>query len=671
VRRRELGAGGRRLYANGEVQEPQMSHDDDDLGAGDPRLWRSARFWWAVVSWLFIGAALLAAPKARVPLLAAAILAGAHGFAREALERLRERREVGIDLLMTVAVVGAAAIGRWQEAALVAALFSISETLEEFAVRRTRYAIRGLMDRVPPRAHVLRPDGEIEVDLKDVRIGERVRVRPGESIPVDGVVVEGASDVDQSPVTGESVAVDRQPGDSVFAGALNGSGMLVLEARKAFEDNTVSTIVRLVEEAQGQKARVQLWVERFGRIYSPIVLGSALLLALIPTLLGSDVGGSLRLAIAVLVAAAPCALAVATPVTVATAIGSAARHGVLIKGGAFLESLGRARVVALDKTGTLTLGRPAVKDVLSLQDDEESWLRLAAAVEHLSEHPLAKAIVAEATARRLEVPSVDAFSAITAAGVRGTVEGKVVMVLKPAAVQAQGIDIWSEADAWRSEAEADGRTVVVVVVEGQVRGLIALADAIRPQAKGLVRALRDAGIDHVVMLTGDNPRAAAAVAAELGINEYFAGLVPEQKVTRIQELRTRFGDVVMVGDGINDAPALAAASVGVAMGTAGSDAALASADVALMGDNLALLEYAVRLGGRSSRIVRQGIGLSLLIVAGLLAGVLSARIDMLLAVLVHEGSEVLIIGNGLRAAWVRHDGRRCPEREIGKQVPTS
>jgi Cd2+/Zn2+-exporting ATPase len=564
---------------------------------------------------------------------------------------------------MTVAVVGAAAIGRWQEAALVAALFSISETLEEFAVRRTRHAIRNLIDRVPPRAHVLRPDGEIEMDLKDVAIADRVRVRPGESIPVDGVVVEGASNVDQSTVTGESVAVDRKPGDSVFAGTLNGSGMLVVEARKAFEDNTVNTIVRLVEEAQGQKARVQLWVERFGRIYSPLVLAAAFLLAIIPPLLGADGGSSLRMAIGVLVAAAPCALAVATPVTVATAIGSAARHGVLIKGGAFLEALGRARVVSLDKTGTLTLGRPVVKDMLCLQGEEESLLRWASAVEHLSEHPLARAIVAAAAEHGIEVPAADDFSATTASGVRGTVEGKVVMVLKPAAVQAQGVEIRSEVDTWRSEAEAEGRTVVMVVVEGQLWGLIALADAVRPQARGLVKALRAAGIDHVVMLTGDNPRAAAAVAAELGIKEYFAGLVPEEKVARIRDLRARFGDVMMVGDGINDAPALAAASVGVAMGTAGSDAALASADVALMGDNLALLEYAVRLGGRSSRIIRQGIGLSLAIVVGLLAGVFSAQIDMLLAVLVHEGSEVLIIGNGLRAAWVRHDGRRCPEPE--------
>lgn len=642
-----------------------MSHDDHEVGTADPRLWKSARFWWAIVSWLLIGISFVVSDDARVPLLAGAVLAGGHGFAWEALERLRKRRQVSIDLLMAVAVVGAAAIGRWQEAALVAALFSISETLEEFAVRRTRHAIRGLMGRVPPRAHVLRAEGEVEVDLKDVRVGERVRVRPGEAIPVDGLVAEGASDVDQSAVTGESAAVDRKPGDSVFAGTLNGSGTLVVEARKAFEDNAVSTIVRLVEEAQGKKASVQLWVERFGQIYSPLVLVGALLLALVPPLLGADFGASLRTAIAVLVAAAPCALAVATPVTVATAIGSAARHGVLIKGGAFLEALGRARVVALDKTGTLTLGRPVVKDLLGLQGEDLSWLRFAAAVEHFSEHPLAKAIVAAAAQRGLETTPATDFSAITAAGVRATVEGRVVMVLKPAAVQAQGIHVGPQADTWRSKAESEGQTVVVVVVDGRAQGLIALSDAIRPEARGLVNALRAAGVEHVVMLTGDNPQAAAAAAAEVGIEDYFAGLVPEEKVARVRDLGARYGDVLMVGDGINDAPALAAASVGVAMGTAGSDAALASADVALMGDNLGLLEYAIRLGRRSGRIIRQGIGLSLAIVAGLLAGVFGARIDMLLAVLVHEGSEVLIIVNGLRAAWVRHDGRRCPELRPG------
>lgn len=488
----------------------------------------------------------------------------------------------------------------------------------------------------------------MEVDVKEVGVGERILVRPGESIPVDGIVREGASAIDESPITGESMPVERAAGASVFAGTLNGNGALVIETTKGFADNTVSKIIELVESAQRQKGKSQLFVERFGRIYSPAVLLAALAVALVPLFAGLDALPWLRRAVSFLVAASPCALAVATPVTLVAAIGAAARRGVLIKGGSVVEALGRVRAVALDKTGTLTFGRPEVTAVLALGGDEQAVLRLAAAVEHYSEHPLASAITQVVQKRRLSVPPATDFRAITAAGVRGQVEGKQVAVLKPAAAQAEGMVMEDATAKWHAAAQEQGQSVLAVLVDGQLFGLIAVADTIRPEAAELVRSLKAAGVQHVVMLTGDNQGTARAIASQVGINEFYAGLLPEEKVAQVQALRTKYGEVAMIGDGINDAPALAAAAVGIAMGTRGSDAALAAADVALMADDLSKLRYAIELGRRSRRIIFQNIAMSVLIVVGLVIGTFAADLSMLAAVLGHEGSEVLIILNGLR-----------------------
>ncbi|MCC7140024.1 MAG: heavy metal translocating P-type ATPase [Planctomycetes bacterium] len=624
-----------------------------DLPCERPRFW-SGPVCASALAWLFLCLGLVAgwtgATTLRTPLFVAAILSGSFYFAREAVEEFWKEREVGIELLMTVAIACAAALGQWREAALVAGLYSISEALEGYTIQRTRFAIRGLMDLVPPKARVLRDGREVEVGVEEVRIGERIQVRPGESIPVDGVVREGASTVDESMVTGESMPVERATGQSVFAGTLNGNGALIVESTKAFQNNTVSGIIHFVERAQAQKGRSQMWVERFGRIYSPAVLGISVLLAIVPLLLGLDAFTWLTRAISFLVAASPCALAVATPVTLVAGIGSAARRGVLIKGGGVLELLGRVKAVALDKTGTITRGRPEVTGTLPIGIDEAELLRLAASVERLSEHPLAEAIVRAAVARALALAPASDFRAITAVGVTGTVEGRFVAVLKPAAAAERGARLDEGSRAWLEAAEGRGETAVVVLVDESVHGVVALADTVRPQSTALVASLRRAGVEHVVMLTGDNPKTAGAIAAQVGIAEYYGGLRPEDKVARVKDLLAKYASVAMVGDGINDAPALATASIGIAMGVAGSDAALEASDVALMADDLSQLDYAVRLGRRSRRIVVQNVAASLLIVAALVTGVFAANLSMFAAVIGHEGSEVLIILNGLRAA---------------------
>jgi len=590
-----------------------------------------------------------AAVLAAVMFAVAIVLAGRH-FAREAVVELVREREVGIELLMTAAIVAAAGLGQWREAALVAALFAISEALEEFTVQRTRHAIRDLMDLVPLRARVLRDGREIEVDVADVRIGERIQVRPGERIPVDGSICEGASAIDESAINGESLPVDRVAGQRVFAGTLNGNGALVIETTSAFEDNTVSAIIRLVEQAQAQKGRAQMWVERFGRRYSPAVLLAALLLAVVPLALGGDPAAALGRATSFLVAASPCALAIATPITLVAAIGSAARRGVLIKGGIVLEGLARVRVVALDKTGTITRGEPTLDGILVLGVSEDDALQVAASVEHYSEHPLARAIVGAADERGLARLPVTDFRAITAAGVAGMHEGGEIAVWKPSAAIDRGVPLDDDARAWWTAQQSRGASVVVVVRDGKAIGLLALADTVRPQAAQMIADLRSAGVERIVMLTGDNEGTAKAIAERVGIDAYFAALLPEDKVAKVHELRRTHGAVAMVGDGINDAPALAAADVGIAMGVAGSDAALAAADVALMADDLHKLRDALQLGRRTRRLIAQNIALALLIVVALVIGVFAGELSMFAAVVGHEGSEVLIILNGLRAA---------------------
>lgn len=626
---------------------------------------RSSLLAWALILAAWISASVPVAPWIITGLYAAAILAGSVVFAREALEELYDEHTIGIELLMTVAIAAAASLGHWQEAALVAGLFSITEALEALTIRRTRYAIRELMDLVPPTAQVLRDGVEVEVPVQEIQVSELVRIRPGGNIPVDGTIAEGCSDIDQSAVTGESKLVPRAPGDPVFAGTVNSSGSLLVRATRPFSENTVQKIVEMVESAQRQKGSSQLLVERIGRIYSPLVLLAAVLLVAIPAGLGLDLSHWFPKAIGFLVAASPCALAVATPVTLAAAIGAAARRGVLIKGGGVLESLGRVCVVALDKTGTVTHGRPSVVAVLGPDGREDrEVLRLAASVEHLSEHPLARAIVAHADRLGLARTEVADFRSTPGIGVEGRVANQRVAVVKPSALAAPGDALPSWLAEPLATAEARGETTVVVRVDGAPQALISLCDTVRPEALPLLASLRQTGVHHVVMLTGDHAGTAAAIAARVGIPEVHAGLLPADKVDRVRALRAAHGAIAMVGDGVNDAPALAAASVGIAMGAGGSDAAMAAADVVLVSDDLAQLAYLFALGRSARAIIFQNLVLAMVIVVVLVLATLQDEIGMLAAVLGHEGSEVLIILNGMRVALVK-------EPALADALPTS
>lgn len=567
---------------------------------------------------------------------------------REGLEELIHCREIGIEFLMASATAGAAALGAWEEAAFLVFLYGGAEAIESFTFARTRSAIRSLLDLAPKEARVLRDGVEQVIPASDLQPGDVFVVRPGERIATDGVIRVGRSSVNEAAVTGESVPVDKAEGDNVFAGTLNGQGALQIEVTHAFADNTLSKIIHMVEEAQEQKGRAQRFIERFGRVYSPALLLSAVAVAVVPQLLGADASEWRTRAITLLVAGAPCALVMSTPVAMAAGIGTAGRRGVLIKGGMHLENLGTVKVIAFDKTGTLTHGKPTVTDLVPLAGltDVEA-LRLAAAVERFSEHPLARAVVEAANARELQLPDSSEFEALTGAGARAMVEGREVYVGSVALFEQFGASL-GNAQSRAAELQEQGKTVVLVGTRTEAFALLALRDEVRPNARKAIEAFHRAGVGRVVMLTGDHERTAKAIAAELGIDDVRAGLKPEDKVTAIRELKQRYGGVAMIGDGVNDAPALAEATVGIAMGTAGSDAAIEAADVALMADDLEQAAYALRLGGRARSISRQNIVFSLTLLALLIPGAGLGLLTVAVAVTAHEASELLAVANGLR-----------------------
>ena len=581
----------------------------------------------------------------------AAVVGGNH-FVREGIAGLWTEREIGIEILMSTAAVGAAVLGLWDEAAILVFLYATAEALEEYAYARTRSAICALLDLAPKEARLLREGEERTVPASVLEPGDLFVVRPGEAIPTDGVIREGASSVDESPVTGESMPVEKATGNQVFAGTVNRQGALVVEATTSFEDNTLSKIIHLVEEAHEQKGRLQRFIERFGRRYSPGVLAAAVLLLLVPPLFGQPfVPWALR-AVVLLVAAAPCALVMSTPVAVAAGIGTAGLHGVLIKGGIHLENLGRVRVVAFDKTGTLTEGTPEITDVISTAAiPSDRLLELAASVERFSEHPIAHAIVRRAEQKGVMLQAAAEFEALAGLGAKARIDGQRVVVGSPTLFREQGI-VLDTAEQALAQLQAEGKTVVAVGMNHTLVGLLALRDRIRPAAGGAVAALHRAGV-KTVMLTGDHQRTAAAIARELGIDRFHAELKPEDKVRYIKRLEDRDGVVAMVGDGINDAPALAAATVGIAMCVAGTDAAIEAADVALMADDLRKVVYAIRLGRVTRLISAQNIIFSLLILSVLIPGALAGAITVVAAVVAHEVTELIAVGNGLRVARCR------------------
>lgn len=574
-----------------------------------------------------------------------AIPLGGYHWAREAVEDLFKEKSVGIDLLMLGATIGSCVLGLFDEAASLVILYGSAEGLEEYTYARTRWAVRSLLKLAPKQACVARDGGEQIVPAESLSPGDRFLVRPGEAVPTDGIIRWGHSSLDESSVTGESIPVDKKPGMTVFGGTLNRQGALEIEATAAFADNTLAKIVNLVEQAQEAKGRAQRWIERFGHIYSPCVLAASALLVLVPWAIGLPVAGWANRAVVLLVAAAPCALVMSMPVAMAAGITRAGRRGILIKGGAHLEHLGAVRCIAFDKTGTLTTGKPEVSDVISLQGSESELLALAAGIERFSEHPLARAIVEHATLKSIQPAESHDFESFAGAGARAVVQGRKWFVGSPESFDGIGLKPLDDPIGRLREA---GKTVVIVGEERAPAGLLALQDRVRPKAREIVAALRDTGV-NCVMLTGDNERTARAVASTVGIDEVRAGLKPEDKVAAVAELERTFGAVAMVGDGVNDAPALAAATCGMAMGIAGTDAAIETADVALMADDLAKVEEALQLGRRVLRISRQNIVFSILILAVLIPAAVTGVMSVTWAVLAHELSELIAVANGLRA----------------------
>ncbi len=604
----------------------------------------------AVAAFLLARSGFVSRPV-EIALFVIAILIGGYHWTKEGLEELVEEREVGIEMLMIFATIGSAILGMWEEAAFLVFLYGAAEGLEEYTYAKTRASIRKLLDLAPKEARVLRDGKEVTIPAVDLKVGDVFIVRPGESIPTDGIILKGRSNINEAPVTGESIPVHKKEGMPVFAATMNQDGALEIQTTAAFEDNTLSKMIHMVEEAQDQKGKAQAFIERFGRRYSPLVLLSAILMVALPWLLGLSVSFWAARAVVLLVAAAPCALIMSMPIAMAAGIGKAGRSGVLIKGGAHLENLGKIKAVALDKTGTLTKGEPVVTDVLAVKGTEMDVLQTAYSIEKLSEHPLARAIVRKAEESNIPALEVSNFLSIAGYGAQAEVNGQTMIVgrqelIGPSKTQES---LNGHIQAWRDQ----GKTVIVVGDKNGLSGIIAIRDEIRPKAKEVIGRLHGMGI-QVAMLTGDNERTAEAFARELGIDDVRAGLKPEEKINAIVEIEQKYGPAIMIGDGINDAPALARATVGLAMGVAGTDAAIEAADIALMGDDLDKVPFALTLGKKARKVSLQNIVFSLIVLTALIPTAVLGFLTVAEAVFFHEASELLAVANGLRAGKIKN-----------------
>ena len=589
-------------------------------------------------------------------LFAAAIVVGGVPVARHAWQELWLARSLGINTLMVIAVVGAAFIGEWAEAAIVVVLFSLGEALEGFATERARSALGSLLDLAPPMALKILPTGETqETSVERLAVGDRVLVRPGDRVSVDGIVRAGQSAVDQSPITGESIPLEKQPDDEVFAGTVNTSGALEVEVTRLAADNTLSRMVALVQQAQSRQAPVQRFIDRFARVYTPTVAAVAVLVAAVPPLLfgqpfWGDHGWLMR-ALQMLVIACPCALVISTPVSLVSAMTNAASRGVLIKGGRYLGALSRVSAFAFDKTGTLTEGRPVITDVVDVcvcgECPEDCGLQHAAALEVQSSHPLAQALLAEAEARGVTVPRAQEVTVLSGRGMEGVVNGAQVTVASHAHFDehfAHPESVCQLAD----ELAAQGKTIIMVRHDDEVCALFAVADVPRPNSRQSLADLKARGGIHTVMLTGDNPTVAEAIARQVGVDEVRAGLLPEEKVAAVATLAEKYGDVAMVGDGVNDAPALAQADVGVAMGGAGSAQAMETADVVLMGDDLAQLPFIVQLSRQTRSTVTANIAFALAVKALVFILATAGLATLWMAIAADVGASLAVILNGMR-----------------------
>ncbi|MEC9488478.1 MAG: cation-translocating P-type ATPase [Halanaerobium sp.] len=574
-----------------------------------------------------------------IPMVIAALNAG-YPVAKSAYQTIK-MKVISINTLVTIAATGAIIIGEYWEAAAVTFLFAFGDYLKARTIGKTRNAIKSLMEMSPTRAVVRRNGKEHEIPAGQVKPGETVVIKPGQKVPVDGEVLQGNSAVNQAAITGESIPVRKEAGSEVFSGSINEDGYLEVAARKVGEDTTFARIIKLVEEAQEEKAPTQALIERFSRYYTPGII----LLAIISYVFSRDI----RLALTLLVIGCPGALVISTPISIVAGIGNAARNGVLIKGGDHLEKAGEIDLVTFDKTGTLTRGRPAVTDIIPYSGGREDVLRIAAAAERNSEHHLARAILTEARDRLEELPSgPEEFSVLTGQGVKARFAKTQVLVGNSKLLEADGIIAADKVKVVKNQLEEEGKTTVYVVVDKEVQGLIAIADIPRDKAKETIAELKDKGIKRVMMLTGDSGTIASAIARELNLDDFKAGLLPEDKVAAIKKLQKEGHTVAMVGDGINDAPSLAAADTGIAMGAAGTDAAIDTADITLMADKIEKIPFAIGLSKATAGNIKQNISFAVLVVFLLLAGVLGKKVFLASGMLVHEASVLIVTLNAMR-----------------------
>ena len=578
-----------------------------------------------------------------------AIVIGGYRFARNGAYSLVRSRVLDINVLMSLAVIGAILLGHWEEAAVVAFLFSLGNLLEALTLDRARGAINDLIKLTPAEARVRRGGQRVSLPSSEVKVDDVIVLAAGERIPLDGRVVAGGSSVNQAPITGESMPVDKHTGDEVFAGSINGEGYLEVRVTRPYQENTINRIVRLVEEAQSKKAPIERVVDRFARRYTPAVVAIAILMMLVPWLgFGQTFESGFYRALVLLVIACPCALVISTPVATVAGIARAARAGLLIKGGAYLEAAGAIKAIAFDKTGTLTHGRPAVVDVVPVDGGSvDEVIGIAAAIESQSTHPFAVAIQRHHRHTGEPVAPASDFASLTGRGARAWIDGRLCYIGSSRLFDEVGVD-YNDLTEVMPRHEAAGRTTLLVAADGQCLGLVVVEDTIRPEARGAVEALHRAGVRPVVVLSGDRERTARVVADRVGADEARAGLLPEQKSGAIAGLIAQHGPVAMIGDGVNDAPALASASVGVAMGVVGSDVALETADIALMSDDLSKVPAVIKFSGAAVTTIRQNIAISLAakLIFVALGGL--GLVGLWVAVFADMGISLMVTGNAMR-----------------------
>ncbi len=562
-------------------------------------------------------------------------------------------RSLDMNVLMSAAAIGAALIGEWLEGATVVWLFAIGNFLQTKSIERTRNSIRNLMDLAPPEAWVSIDSKIIKKPVEEITVGEIIIVKPGDKIPLDGEIIQGASSVNQAPITGESIPVDKEIGDTVYAGTINENGSLEIKVTKLAEDTTISKIIHLVEEAQEQKAPTEAFVDKFASIYTPIVFILALAIMVLPPILGFGTWGDwFYKGLELLVVACPCALVISTPVAIVSAIGNAAKNGVLIKGGTFLEKAGAISAIAFDKTGTLTEGKPKVTEIRTLHVTEDELLSIVLTLEDYSTHPIAKAIVGFANEKGIQPKIGELFRSIVGKGVQATIEGNIYYAGNLKLFEEMNVSL-DDVKNYVQDMQNNGKTVIIIGTNHQVFGMIAVSDTIRETTASTLKALKQSGVNQTVMLTGDNEGSAKMIASEANVTRYFADLLPEDKVDSIKKLQNEGHKVAMVGDGINDAPALATADLGIAMGGAGTDTAMETADIVLMADNLDKLPHTMKLSRKALTIIKQNIWFSVIIKVIALVLIFPGWLTLWMAVLSDTGAALIVILNALRLLKIK------------------